>query len=319
MLKTATVAFTALALSLCLPACGKKDKDDKKTTKKKPPKDLKKNAKPLTDLFKKGPVSLIGPAAGVEIGGDFEAQKKKLDKPQMFSRDGEDYFDWGGDKKGGIRFTVNKDKTKVGYVEVEFARHTNVKDAIVGAWGSPTMAAHWTMKGPKGKIQVPYWFNPDKGLRAYYHEEGNEVGKQKLLIFERYQPFAKLIGDGPDMAFQTAPILGQKEDEIKKAYKDYDPKFGISMAPVEWNPKFTQVFVRYAKDGTAKNYRIPLKLEFNPKAKDLYMAALEKKYGKPTVEAGKGKDPDVHVFRKEKPRVVAYVNNDILSIVVGKK
>jgi len=316
MLKTATVALSALAFAFAAPACGKKDKQSKQ---KKPPKDLNKNAKPLSDLFKKGPVTLIGPAAGVEIGGDFEAQKTKLGKPKMFSPDGENFYDWGGDKKGGIRFTVNKDEHKVDYVEVEFARHTNVKDAIVGAWGSPTIAAHWTMKGPGGKVKVPYWFNPAAHLRAYYHQEGNEVGKQKLLIFERYQPFAKLIGEGDKMAFETTPILGKTEDEIKKAYADYDPKFGISMPPVEWNPKFTQVFVRFDKKGKAKNYRIPLKLEFYAKAKDGYLAALEKKFGKPTTERGTGKEPDVMVFRKQDPRVVAYENHDSLSIVVGKK
>ncbi len=316
-----TVVLSALAIAAAAPACSKKDKDKGKNTKKKPPKDIKKKAKPLTDLVKKGPLALIGPAAKVTIGGDFAEEQKKAGSNKMFSRDGENFFDWGGDDKGGIRFTVHQDNKnkRVDYVEVEFARHTKVKETLVGAWGRPTVANHWTMKDSSGPTKVHYWFNADAGLRAHYYQQNDKIGGQKLLKFERYQPFTKLIGEGDKMAFATKPILGATEKEIQAAYKDYDPKFGISLTPVEWNPRFTQVFVRFDKQGKAKNYRIPLWTKFSDKAKASYLAALEKKFGKPTVEKGKDKQPDVMVFKKADPRIVAYEKNDQLSITVGAK
>jgi len=312
----------AASVSTTLSACKKKDDDKggKKTTK--PPKNIKKNAKPLTDLIKKGPLALIGPVAKVKIGADFAEEKTKAGNDKLFSRDGQDSFDWGGDKKGGIRFTVHQNKTKknVGYIEVEFARHTKVKETLVGAWGRATVAGHFTMKGSDGPTKVLYWFNADTGLRAHYYQQNDKIGGQKLLVFQQYQPFAKLIGPGDKMAFEKTPILGATEKELTAAYKEYDPKFGISMVPVEWNPRFTQVFVRFDKEGKAKNYRIPLHTKFHEKSKDAYLAALEKKYGKATVEKSKDpKKPDVMVFRKADPKVVAYWENDSLSITVGEK
>lgn len=304
------------ALALAVAACGKKEKDEGKQ-RKKPPKDIKAKAKPLTDLIKKGAPGLFGPVSGVTIGGNFDEEKKKAGNGKMFSRDGEDFFDWGGDSKGGIRFTVNRDKKRnvVESVEVEFARHTKVRETLVAAWGSPIEASHFTMKSAGGRTKVLYWFNPAAGLRAYYYQESDKVGDQKQLMFERYQPIDKLLGPGDAMAFETAPILGKTEKEIQAAYKDYDPQFGISMIPVDWNPRFTQAFVRFDKEGKAKNYRIPLRTEFYGKAKEAYLAVLEKKFGKPTIEKGK---VDKLVFRKDAPKVVAYWENDVLSITVGE-
>ena len=315
------VLLSALCLVVTATACGKKDKDKGAKNRKPVPKDVKANAKPLTDLIKKGPLALIGPVAKVKIGGDFAEEKRKAGHDQVFTRDGENFYDWGGDKQGGIRFSaqLNNTNKSVGYIEIEFARHTTVKETLIGAWGRATVAGHFTMKRADGPTKVLYWFNPNTGLRAYYYQEGDKVGNQKLLIFERYQPFSKLIGPGDEMAFETTPILGATEKELKAAYKDYDPKFGISMTPVEWNPRFTQAFVRFDKGGIAKNYRMPLHTKFYDKAKDIYLAALETKYGKPTVEKGKDGEPDTMVFRKAAPRVVAYWQHDLLSITVGTK
>lgn len=146
------------------------------------------------------------------------------------------------------------------------------KDLVVQAWGP---GKNWK----RGGDDLQVWFNPDAGVRA----EVSTSGSESTIDFYAYTPVAKLFGDGTTIA--ALPDLANPPSDLPRT---------------EWGLHPTHLS---CKDSTCR-FDIP----FTAEGKADILAALEKKWGKPTpTETREFLNSSSDLYQKSNPRVSASV------------
>ena len=304
--------FAATALSFSVGACGKKDaggkaepaKTDttKTAAKTEAPKVVK---KPLTvEFFGKvvAPPAILAPfKPGMPV-----AEAKKLSADHWLPQDSIEVE--------GIKamWDDQKNQTEVGDTLIELPLD---KMALVAqAWGPGVEAK-------RGGNQVTIWRNPETGIRAELSVSFNKANGE--LRFSPYYPLAKILGDGPTIAFLPKPILGQTLDQVKAAYPELvDGKY-IMMPLTDFafsgtNTGDALYFDPSDGSGPIVSYMISLPIKNYPPFKDELLALFEKKWGK--AKPGKPPNQSDMVFNAANPRVVvALSERGDFSLTVSEK
>ncbi len=169
-------------------------------------------------------------------------------------------------------------------------------EVATNSWG-PAVEA----KGSGDKTEH-LWFDEAESLRAVMKPQGDGVALQ----VEPYQPVAKLLGEGEEIAFQSEhPLLGMTPEEIQAAYPELAQGEGESIrlefGPTEYGDYFTRVHFHFDKKGRVRVYYFPLSYERHPEAKEEYRQLLIAKFGE--AKPGKRLGRELEVFRAKGPRI----------------
>lgn len=276
-------------------ACDKKPEDTKTTAEapKPEPKDpatLVTGDKPtVPEVFK-----------GLEPGMSLEEAKKKL--PSLPEGDRIEDPAYG---KMPFYVYIPKDETEIKTLRFQLPK-AKALEIVKSKWGEPVV-------GEDIGKPVHYWFNPDKGIRASLKES---FGEDMDLELERYEPAAKLLGEGKDIAFLSkAPVLGATPEALKAAYPQWwyeesaeeaaknkaaidkltegksagitsaKPSARLELPPTEYGSNFMWVNLSWGDDGKVERYSFDISYRQVEGKKDEIFAIFEKKWG-----AGKKED-----------------------------
>ena len=312
-------AALALPLLFALPACGdkKKDGEAKKEDGDKAKDDKKVEKKEISTLFTGDKVTMPAPFAGITPGMTAEeAKKANPELPEDGTIKTEEYPDtW-------FNVDIDDDTKLVSRVFFNLPKDKAVA-AAKAAWGEPK-------EGTDLDRKVSWWFNPEAGLRMSMMDAFSE-GETSVEI-TRYWPLAKLIGEGPEIAFEKdAPLLGLTVAELEQKYPDYIKKesaedaaktqedvaklagdeakalmgkpsasVDLEYPPTEWGKFWTPIQISWDDEGKIERYWFAIDYEPHPAARDEIMAFLKKKWGEPKEEEDLG--DTVYVF-SEDPRI----------------
>lgn len=260
----------------------------------------------------KGPETLINGShptipdvfRGLEPGMAMEEAKKKLPSlPAETTIEDPAY--------GDLRFHayVPEDGKRVENLRLKLPKDKAL--ALVRAkWGEPVV-------GEDIGKPIQYWYNPELKLRASLKEG---YGEDMDLTFERYEPLAKLLGDGPEIAFfAKVPVLGATVDALKAGYGPWFhaetadeaksqkaaldkftggktagitsdmPDAYLDLAPTEYGDNFMRVNLSWDDAGKVESFRFGISYRQVPAKKDEILAQLEKKWGAPKKQEKYGK------------------------------
>jgi len=227
---------------------------------------------PLDQLFVRGAVRLPAPLAKLPLDGSLADARRAA--PEFFAGDD---FDVTAPRWPGVVFTADVVLDQAGRAQayegpsvyVPMAGEV-VDELLAAAWG-PGLAAVDGFGKP-----VVVWFNPADGIRAVL--DGSTV------VFRRYIPVARLLGEGRDLAFLTAPILGQTPAQVVAAYVPratlkYDLP-DLRLPPTEWEMNFEQTVASPATvDGRIVALEVRLSYVAHRAARDQLLALFRRKWG----------------------------------------
>ena len=165
------------------------------------------------------------------------------------------------------------------------------KSLIEEAWGKGQDADR------AGK-PITVWFNPDAGIRAAFSDEHDG---RAYLRFEPYQPLAKLLGPGPNIAALPKPFEGKTADELKAIYPEYQP---YGMPATEWEFGSTINLSPYPADGKIESLAFSIPFQ-TPEQQAEILRQIEAKWGKPKgeVEFGSVGGEKTFVYNKKDPHI----------------
>lgn len=168
------------------------------------------------------------------------------------------------------------------------------EDLIAEAWGRGTPATE-----PVGKV-VLVWPDPTTGWRATLRPA---LGYSHDLAFDNYLPAAQLFGEQPDV-IDAVPVLGQKVEEVKKAYKEdvvvRGDELVLTLPPTEWERTATKITLG-VHAGRVRELLFAIPFKANPKARDTLLDLFTHKWGTPRPSEDQGKR--ILIFRDGQPRV----------------
>jgi hypothetical protein len=177
-------------------------------------------------------------------------------------------------------------------------------------------------KVDRGGKPINVWFNPEQGIRAAFSDEGSN---KAILRFEPYTPLAKVLGEGPQIAFLDKPFEGKSEDEVKALYPNLVGKTGgLSLPSTEWEFGSGTPVSPYAKTGKVQSlaFSIPFK---TPEGQAEIMKLVEAKWGKAKGEVPFGSvgGEKTFIYSKKDPHVEITepggYNKNAVSFRIGGK
>jgi hypothetical protein len=194
----------------------------------------------------------------------------------------------------GVRQFVAIDD-KLGVVRAIYLNlPSRAEDLIAEAWGRGTPATE-----PVGK-NVLVWPDPTTGWRATLRPA---LGYSRDLAFDNYLPAAQLFGEQPDVV-DAVPVLGQRVEEVKKAYKEDVVVRGddlvLTLPPTEWERTATKITLG-VHAGRVRELLFSIPFKANPKARDTLLDLFTHKWGTPRPSEDQGKR--ILIFRDGQPRV----------------
>jgi hypothetical protein len=169
-----------------------------------------------------------------------------------------------------------------------FSPDTDVLAQLTERWGPPHERTELGRKHFR-------WFNPEAGLRASVQTYEGEP--MRTVEFTQYQPLAKFLGDGPELAFQSKhPLLGMTPTELDGAYgeglteyfrtqireqgDEADPSLLRVFPATDWESE-TGISIGW-RDGKLDSFDLRLGYPDDPAGKAEIMALLVKKWGEAT-------------------------------------
>lgn len=314
--------WTPVLAGLLLTATGCDDKkddakgdDDKKAAEAKPekkdPATLITGDKPtVPDVFK-----------GLQPGMSLEDAKAKLPGLPEEDRIEDPAYD-------GMYFYayIPKDSTEIKTLRMQLPKDKAL-EMVKGKWGEPVVGEDL------GK-PIHYWFDPETGVRASLKES---FGDDMDLELEKYEPMAKLLGEGKDIAFLSkAPILGAGPEELEKTYGDWfyketaeeakknkaaidklsggktagittdKPSIRLELDPTEYGGNFMWVNFYWTDDNKVRRYTFDFSYRQAPEKKDEIFEMFKTKWGEPKAEEDLGRP--IFVFSEE-PFIVVRPND----------
>jgi len=215
---------------------------------------------------------------------------------------------WRPDGKTEVELTSADISRKTSKIKVQF--EAKKKEDLVKAWGP----------GKEGKnvLDAPatYYFNADGTIRAMVETTDGLDGF--TVEFLPMIGLAKLVSDDAT-TIGGVKVLGASKDEVAKAASQagYAAERTQFKAPItEWNAAHTLVTYTEA-DGVVTGYTVFLETKVSPTAKEDILAALEKKWGKPTPVKNVTGAEELQ-YKAESPRIALRPSDDSLYLEVKK-
>jgi hypothetical protein len=186
---------------------------------------------------------------------------------------------------------------------------------IVEAWGPGQNV-------DRGGKPVTVWFNPEQGIRAAFSDDGEN---KAYLRFEPYMPLAKMLGEGPTIAFLDKPFEGKTVEEIKALYPQLVGKTGHLGTPsTEWEFGSGGTLSPYPMSGAVKSLAMSIPFK-TPEGLAEIMKIIKAKWGEPKGEVPFGSvgGEKTWVYNKKDPHVEVTdpggYNKDSVGIRIGGK
>ena len=299
------VATAALAGAACSKKDGGQEQPAKTEAANIAPKDAAPVAKkPLTvEFFGKdvAPPAVLAPfKPGMPV-----AQAKQLSADHWLPQES---IDVEGVK---AMWADQKNMTEVGDTLIELP--LDKMPLVAQAWGPGTEAT-------RGNDPVTVWRNPLTGIRAELSISFDK--KNGDLRFSPYYPTAKLLGDGPTLAFFDKPILGTKLDEVKANYPHLVDGEYLNMPLSDYGFSGTntgELLFLEPRDGSGPitEYSFAIPYKSSPAFKDELLALFEKKWGK--AKPGKPPFKTEMVYQEAGPRIFVEDQRGTLQLTVRSK
>ncbi len=303
-------AITTFTFTLAGAACSKKDGGNGQPAKTETAKSLTKTdappvaKKPLTvEFFGKevAPPAILAPfKPGLPV-----AEAKKISE--------EHWLPQASIEVEGVKamWGDQKNMTEVGDTLIELP--LDKMPLVAQAWGPGSE----TTRGGK---PVTIWRNPATGIRAELSVSFNKENGD--LRFSPYYPTAKLLGDGPTIAFFDKPILGAKLDDVKANYPQLVDGEYLLLPLLDFGFSGTNtgesLFVE-PRDGSGPitEYSFNIPYQNTPAFQAELLALFEKKWGK--AKPGKPPFETEMVYQEAGPRIFVEDKRGGLQLTVRSK
>jgi hypothetical protein len=238
-------------------------------------------ARPITPAFFGTKPQPVGALAGIEFG--MTAKQAKAIAPHLVGPVEEIYDDGGADDVMASVFVDDAQHVRGLSLDVPNA----AMETMRAAWG-----AHQLFGRSRHAKARPCWLG--ETWRACIAHAGERWSQ---IDFEPHLPLARLLGDGPALAyFADRPLLGATRQQIEQAYR---LRKGADELELPANELSVPTVKLDYQDGVV--HRAQLILQYEPEHRDAVYAALAAKWqGPPAVPP---EDKPV-TLRAKAPRVV---------------